>query len=232
MRSSTKLGCFYLGIIIVVLVMHSIASCTTTKKVKWEENTSIKASTANKIDSSSLKTESSAQVKKDNTVTTVEKEDDYEKETVIEFGEGLTKTAIDSAIASGKPFSTILITSDGSLAIPAEDYFQPIRKITIKEKGTRKEKSTTEANTYDSTSKSSKEQVWLVVTTKMQVVTKTNIKKKDVVTSGPTFWQKIKRFFVLIVIAAVIFVGWYFKIWSRLWLWWLMIWNRLKKKKA
>ena len=65
-------------------------------------------------------------LKKDNTVTTVEKEDNYVKETVIEF----------------EP-----VKSD----IKAADYFPIIKKTTIKETGIKKEKQTIASNKVDST---------------------------------------------------------------------------------
>lgn len=181
-----------------------------------------------KIETSSLKTDDSKSVKKANSVTTVEKQDDYEKETVIEFGKDLftPEIILDSVIKSGKPFTTGSVT--------AADYFptnQPISRITIREKGSKKEKTTEQKNTYDSTSKSSKEQIWLVVTTKREVTYRYKAKIKNVVTSGPSFWQKIKTGFFIFLIVAIVAVGEYFKIWGKLWLWWLVIWNRFKKKK-
>ena len=204
------------------------AGCSTTKKTKSSSTTVLETSSAEKLDSASLKTVDSTSVKKGNTITVIEKEVDYDKETVIEFDTtwdvGVTNSLIDSMKETGQSLKTGWVT--------AADYLsaQPVIRITIREKGSRKEKYTSEANTYDSTSKSSKDHLWVVVATTREVTYKNTTKKKDVVTSGPTFFQKFKTFLLLIIIVAILIVGQYFRIWVKIWLWLLYLWGKLKKR--
>lgn len=109
----------------ILPILIFFCSCSTTSKVKSSSKVSIDSSSVVKIDSSSIKSIDSVSVKKDNTVTTVEKEDNYVKETTIEY-EPVTPT------------------------VTSKDYFPIIKKTTIKETGIKKEKQTVVADTYDS----------------------------------------------------------------------------------
>lgn len=175
MRTSTKLTITYILFIIGYLIfMGCLISCSTSKKLKNSTKTTVAKNETAKIDSVS--------VKKDNTVTTVEKSDDYEKETVIEF----------DTMPNGGGFI---------YPNPVEDYFQPVKRITIKEKGTKKENIVIATNKQDSTV--------LIKRTDTQVITTTTIKNKDKKTTSYWGWLWIS-----LIAAAVWFAGWYFGIWK------------------
>lgn len=218
MTTSTKLTAGYILFLIVYLfvIIAACASCSTTKKVESSVTIEERSNVVSNSDSAVKKKVDSVVVKKDNSVTTIEKSDDYEKETVIEFD-------------TSNNFR--LYNPMGVFKADPADYFPIVAKITIREKGTKKEKTTEQKNTYDSASV--KTDYIIVVTTTTEVITykKSLVKNKQVVTSGPTFWQKFKLIIFLIIGFAVIVLGWYYRVWSRLWLWWLAILKRFKRKE-
>lgn len=177
--------------IISILVIAAILySCSTTHKSKSYSKSTVDSSSVVKIDSNVVKKIDSVSVKKDNTVTTVEKEDDYTKETVIEF---------DSTTRS---------------STPAADYFPAIRKITIKEKGIKKEKQIIAANTIDSSQVTKNETLDLTKTVN------TDVKKTEVVKNK--------------VVKRTSYWGWlWFLLIPVVWLagWWLGLWPLIPKRK-
>lgn len=177
-------------LLIGALIIFGFSKCSTTKKIKSVTKTYIDSTVTVKIDSNVVKVKDSTAVKKDNTLTVTEKEDNYTKETVIEFD---TATAIKT---------------------DSKDYFQPVKKITIRETGIKKQKQTIAANKVDSTKVISNESTDLTKesTTELQ---KTEVtKNKEVRRTSywgwlwlllliPAYlvyrnWDKIKLFFKIV----------------------------------
>ena len=174
------------GWVIILNLSILFTSCSTTKKIKSFTKTTVDSVSVVKIDSSTLKAVDSTSVKKDNTITTIEKQDDYEKETVIEF-------------------DTVNHSSEKS---PAEDYFSPIIKITIKEKGIKKEKSSIQTNILDSSRKLSTETADLRKITDTKLHKTETVKNKEV--KRTSYWGWL---WIGIITIAVIIAGWYFRVW-------------------
>lgn len=143
-------------IILLSLISLILFSCATTNKTKSVAKTSIDSTVTVKVYSNVVKVKDSTTVKKDNTVTLTEKEDNYTKETVIEFD---TATAIKT---------------------DSKDYFQPVKKITIRETGIKKQKQTIAANKVDSTKVVSNESTDLTKESKTELQKTETIKNKDV----------------------------------------------------
>lgn len=160
MKETTKLLWLY---ILFICIVALLASCSTTKKIKSVKRSSVDSSSITKIDSVINRVIDSVKVKKDNTVTLTEKQDDYKKETVIEYN-GLTRKQVDSMIRAGRP--------------EAVDYF-PVR-VTIKETGTRKERAAVVADTYDSSRIVNNEKQELTKTVKTDLDKTETVKEKDV----------------------------------------------------
>lgn len=220
-----------LHIITLVAIAAILASCSSSRKIKSVFKSNTDSSIVVKIDSVVTKTTDSVTVKKDNTVTTTETEDNYTKETVIEFDTtlldnwltnlvpGLTKEYLDSMRHARDTLTTGWITAD--------DYFPPdlnrVKKITIRETGTKKVKQQTEVNKYDSAHLKAKEELQLVKNTKVQVITTTVIKNKDKKTTSYWGWLWIG-----LITAAVFAVGWYFGWWR----WLFALFKRKQKENA
>lgn len=181
---------FAWSLALLIFLMVMISSCSTTSKTKSIVKTTVDSSSVIKIDSNVVKAVDSVNVKKDNTVTTVEKEDNYTKVTTVEFepsglakwlrdlGPGVTGTAIDSMNKIGQPLTTA--TGIFNYQIDPADYFQPIKKITITETGTKKEKAVIVANTSDSTHKKDLSNAELTKTVKTDVAKTETVKNKEV----------------------------------------------------
>lgn len=128
---------FVVALVILLVAIFSVLlnSCTVTNKNKSVHKSSVDSSSTVKVDSSAKKSIDSSSVKKNNVVTLKESEDNYTKETVIEF-----VNPLGNIPDSGKP----------SFTIPAKDYFPAVAKITIKEKGIKKAKEVKTDNSTDS----------------------------------------------------------------------------------
>jgi len=212
-----------LQIITLFAMVAILASCGTTSKIKSYSKSSVDSSSVTKIDSNVTKTDEATTVKKDNTVTTIEKQDDYTKETVIEFSTdfapGVTKKQFDSLRDSGKPLTT-LTKEDFTDWITNTDYFPPVRKITIKETGIKKEKHIIAANTVDSSTVSKKETVDFTKTVNTELHKTEVVKNKTVKRTSYWGWLWIALF-----AGGVFAVGWYFGWWR-----WLFAWIKQRKK--
>lgn len=176
-------------LVLIGIVIMCFSRCSTTNKTKSVTKTNTDSTSIVKIDSNIVKLKDSTTVKKDNTVTTIEKEDNYVKETTIEFD--TSKYAKGSGIYE----------PSGNLPT---DYFQPIKKITIKETGTKKEKKTIAANKIDSTSLKSTEKIDLSKETKTELV-KTETTKNKVV-ERTSYWGWL--WLLLLIPAYLVYRNW------------------------
>lgn len=173
MKSTLKLCLFFFLFIILVSVLMS---CATSNKFKQVTKTTSDSTAVTRIDSSTSKTVDSAHVKKDNTITTVEKEDNYTKVTVIEFEKDSVQTDISRPIHADK--------------IDPNDYFYfpaAVKKVTVTETGTKKEKAVTQNNIVDSGGKKETANTNLVKDQKTEVkktAVQTTKKKFSINTTG------------------------------------------------
>lgn len=134
-NSLVKIFIVFLIVLLGLIFITLFNSCTVTSKNKSVHKSSVDSSSIVKVDSSAKKSIDSTGVKKNNVVTVKESEDNYTKETVIEF-----VNPLGNIPDSGKP----------SFTTPAKDYFSAVAKITIKEKGVKKAKEVKTDNSTDS----------------------------------------------------------------------------------
>jgi len=202
-----------LQIITLLTIIAILASCSVTKKNKSSYKESLDITTSEKIDSSNLKSTDSVSVKKDNSITTVETEDNYKRETVIEFdtsrlndwiknlGPGLTQEFIDSMNDSGQPVKTGWIT--------AADYFpknlNSVKKITIRETGTKKENVKTILNKTDSSKIVRTDSGKLVKTVSSDLHQTETVTTKEKETTSYWGWL-----WLALIVGATVYVCWRF----------------------
>lgn len=174
---------FLWAMAILIFVVLSIG-CSTTNKTKSVFKSTTDSSSVVSIDSNVVKAVDSVSVKKDNTVTTTEKEDNYTKVTEIEF----------------EPTSVTFT--------PAADYFPPVKRIKITETGVKKERTNIVQNKNDSTAKKDLTKIDLTKNVKSDVSKTLSVKEKEV---HRTSYMGL---FITVAICLLIFiVGWYFGWW-------------------
>ena len=194
-------------IIIPILIFFS--SCSVSHKIKSSSRSTVDSLSTVKIDSVVVKTVDSTRVKKDNTITTIDREDNYQKVTVVEFDTTGHIVELNNLL-----YHLPDVTD-------AADYFPPIKKITITENGVKKEKHIIVANTSDSSQFANREVTNLRknVTTDLHKVEV--IKNKDI--KRTSYWGWL---WIALIIVAVYLVGWYFGIWG-----WVILWIKRTRKK-
>lgn len=198
-------------IIAAVIIAALLTSCSTTHKSKSVSKKTVDSSSVVKTDSAGSRLTDSTSVKKDNTLTVKETEGSYTKEIIFEF-----------ATEPGK--DTIKFSGHINTPLPASDYFpliQPgrLKKITVKENGSIKQKETVAANTSDSGNKKTAETVAVNKTIETELHAIDVVKKKDIETTGYWGWL-----WPGLIAAAIIVVGWYFG-------WWPMLFAWMRRKK-
>lgn len=185
-------------IIILFVLAGLLQSCSTTKKFKYSEKTTLDSTSTSTLDSSNLKTLDTASVKKDNTVTTTETEGTYTKKTTIEF---------DTTDATEPDTSRINVFGTFTWPTDAAAYFPPVRKvkkITIEETGQTKTKEVTQANKYDSTGKRSTDDTKLNKGQNTAVKQTTNVSIKDKKTVSYWAWLWL----LLLIPAYLVYRNW------------------------
>lgn len=196
-------------IITLAAIAAVLASCSTSRKTKSVFKSTTDSSSVVKIDSNVNRVIDSTTVKKDNTITTTETEDNYTKETIFEFD------------TSFKWVDTLNDQPKRSGWVVADDYFPPIKKITIRETGIKKERVKTVANKIDSTTVAKKETVDLTKSVNTETHKTTSIKNKEV--KRTSYWGWL---WIGLICAAVFAVGWYFGWWP-----WLIAFIRRTRNK-
>lgn len=176
-------------ILIGSLIILGFSHCATTNKTKSITKTNIDSTSLVKVDSNVVKSVDSTSLKKDNTITTVEKEDNYTKETVFEFGIG---------------GDTSSYKQEKGFYVKSADYFPPIKKITIKETGIKKEKQIIAANKVDSTVLKSNESTGLVKEENTQLHKTETVKNKDVKRTSYYGWLWL----LLLIPAYLVYRNW------------------------
>lgn len=182
--------------VLMALAAICLASCRTTKN---KATTKFVAEVAKTVDSSKTKTEEKVAVKKGNTVSKTDSKDDYSRVTVVDFH---TPKIIDP--------KSITRTDPG-------DYFQPVKKITITEKGLKNVKTTIVANNSDST-KTLKTETTDLVKTENTNVENTEIVKNKVTTNH---WGWVG---IVIIVAGIWYIGYRFGLWR----WFIALFRRKK----
>lgn len=123
-------------VILFLLGSFLLSSCTTTNKHKTVDKVNLKQDKNIKEDSSREKKESVTEVKKDLTLTVIDKTDEYDRETVYEY-----KT----------PDIPFVMTDSSTPSNGTSDEYLPILiRKTVKERGKLKETTTTQTNKSDS----------------------------------------------------------------------------------
>lgn len=207
-------------IFVIIVIAALLTSCSSSRKIKSFGKKVDDSSSQVKFDSSNIKQTDSSSVKKDNTVTVKETEGAYTKETIFEFADEPKDTLINTGLKSDLRTYT---------AVQAADYFPPIKttghlkKITIKESGTVKQKETRANNTVDSTQFANHESTTLNKDTKTETHKTEVVSNKDV--KRTSYWGWL---WLGLIAAAIFFCGWYFGWWQMLI---ILVKSRKKDKK-
>lgn len=205
----------FFPILFFVVIIVLLSSCSTTRKIKSVVKSTTDSSSVVKIDSNITRTIDSTTVKKDNTVTTTETEDDYKKEIIIEFD------------TSFKWVDTSNTQPKRSGWVVADDYFPPIKKITIRETGVKKEKTVTVANKIDSTTIAKKETVDLTKSVNTETHKTTIEKNKEV--KRTSYWGWLWIGLICLACAVVFAFGWYYGWYYGWWRWLFALFKRKNK---
>ena len=148
---SIKISIF-LGLILIIILA---SSCSVTKQKQ-----SLKSSLEEKIEinesKSTVEKVDSTHTLKDRTITTITGDSNYTRETVIEYDVSSWKLwgSGDSTLSTDTTSFDDSLILDGIYnrgTTKATDYFQPIKRITIKETGRKQVATTIAADIVDST---------------------------------------------------------------------------------
>lgn len=195
MKDTLKLCALY---VLMILLVTWLASCSTTKKSKSVTKTTVDSSVIAKVDSAVKKYVDSVSVKKDNSVTTTEKQDDYKKVTEIEF-DTAKKYPVDAA-----------------------DYFPPVKRIKITETGIKKEKITNVVSVSDSTRKKELSNTDLSKNIKTDYVKTETVRTKNV--QKKSYWGWMWIGLIIAGIIALYIIGRYYG-W---WVWFIALFKKRK----